>query len=211
MKSRPDSTDLRASLSLSLGAAYVIDRELDVEGTSRIFVAREESENRDVAIIVLDEGLTEGVGADVFLAELRKARSFEEAHTLPVLAAGRTAERLFYYSVPMVRGTSLRQRIEQGPLGFDESVAVLRDVARSMLYAHGQGFLHRTLSPEHILLAKHTSVVTGFGLARALERAGATNPDALLTHLSFTSLPYIAPEQARATLPERRPISTRGA
>ena len=196
MKSRPDSTDLRASLSLSLGAAYVIDRELDVEGTSRIFVAREESENRDVAIIVLDEGLTEGVAADVFLAELRKARSFEEAHTLPVLAAGRTAERLFYYSVPMVRGTSLRQRIEQGPLGFDESVAVLRDVARSMLYAHGQGFLHRTLSPEHILLAKHASVVTGFGLARALERAGATNPDALLTHLSFTSLPYIAPEQA---------------
>ena len=196
MKSRTDSTDLRASLSLSLGAAYIIDRELDVEGTSRIFVAHEESQNRDVAITVLAHELTEGVAADVFLSELQKARSLEEAHTLPVLAVGRTAEGLFYYTVPMVRGTSLRQRIEQGPLGFDESVGVLRDIARSMSYAHGQGFLHRNLSPEHIVLAKHTGVVTGFGLARALERAGATNPDALLTHISFTTLPYIAPEQA---------------
>ncbi|CAN5117043.1 hypothetical protein BH09GEM1_BH09GEM1_39610 [soil metagenome] len=208
MKSRPDSTDLRASLSLSLGAAYIIDREIDAEGTSRVFVAHEESEDRDVAIVVFDEELTEGVSADVFLAELRNARSLEEAHTLPVLAAGRTAEGLFYYTVPMVRGTSLRQRIEQGPLGFDESVGVLRDVARSMSYAHGEGYLHRNLSPEHILLAKHTAVVSGFGLARALQRAGATNPEAFHTHISFTSLPYIAPEQASgdATADERSDI-----
>ncbi len=204
MKSRPDSTDLRASLSLSLGAAYIIDRELDVEGTSRVFVAREESENRDVAIIVLDDGVTEGVSADVFLAEMRKARSFEEAHTLPVLAVGRTSDGLFYYTVPMVRGTTLRQRIEQGPLGFDESVAVLRDVARSMSYAHGREFLHRNLAPEYILLARQTAVVSGFELARALERAGATNPHALLTHASFTSLPYIAPEQAAGVLADER-------
>ena len=196
MKSRPESTDPRASLSLSLGAAYIIDRELEVEGTSRIFVAHEEFENRDVAIIELDDELTEGVAADAFLAELQKARSLEEAHTLPILAVGRTTGGHFYYTVPMVKGTSLRQSIEQGPLGFDESVGVLRDVARSMSYAHGQGFVHRNLSPEHILLTKHGAVVTGFGLARALERAGATNPDALLTHVSFTTLPYIAPEQA---------------
>ena len=205
MKSTSDGTDLRASLSLSLGAAYIIDREIEAEGTSRVFVAREESENRDVAIIVLSEELTLGVSAEVFLTELRRAGSLDEAHTLPVLSVGRTGEGLFYYVVPMVRGTSLRQRIEQGPLGFDESVGVLRDVARSMAYAHGFGFNHGNLSPEHVVLAKHTAVVTGFGLARALELAGATNPEALLTHVSLTTLPYIAPEQAAGNLVADQP------
>jgi TolB-like protein/tetratricopeptide (TPR) repeat protein len=195
MKYTPD-TDLRASLSLSLGAAYILDREIEADGTSRAFVAREESENRDVAVIVLSEELTRGVSPDVFLTGLLKARALDEAHTLPVLAAGRTAEGLFYFTVPIVRGISLRHRIEQGPLGFDEGVGVLRDVARSMAYAHERGFVHRNLSPEHIVLAKHTAVVTGFGLARALEAAGATNPEALLNHVSLTTLPYIAPEQA---------------
>ena len=196
MKSRSDSTDLRASLSLSLGAAYIIDRELDGEGTSRIFVAHEESADQDVMIVVLDEELTQGVSAGVFLTELGRAELLEEEHTLPVLAEGQTAEGFFYYTAPMVRGASLRHRIEQGPLGFDESVGVLRDVARSMAYAHGKGFVHRNLSPEHILLARHSAVVSGFGLARALERAGATNAEALLTHASDTTTPYIAPEQA---------------
>ena len=195
MKSTSD-TDLRASLSLSLGAAYFIDREIETDGTSRAFVAREESGNRDVAIIVLSEELTRGVSPDVFLTELRKAESLEEPHTLPVLAAGRTGEGLFYLVVPMVRGTSLRHRIEQGPLGFDESVGVLRDIARSLAYAHDLGFVHHNLSPEHVVLAKNTAVVTGFGLGRALQLAGATNPEALLTHVSLSTLPYLAPEQA---------------
>ncbi|MDQ2665770.1 MAG: serine/threonine-protein kinase [Gemmatimonadota bacterium] len=200
MKSRPDSTDLRASLSLSLGAAYIIDRELDAEGTARIFVAHEESADQDVAIVVLEQALTQGVSPDVFLTELGRAELLEEEHTLPVLAEGQTAEGLFYYTAPMVRGTSLRYRIEQGPLGFDESVGVLRDIARAMAYAHGRGFVHRNLSPEHILLAKHSAVVSGFGLARALERAGAENAQALLTHASYTSTAYIAPEQAAGEL-----------
>ena len=191
-----DGTDLRASLSLSLGAAYLIDRELDVGGTARIFVAHEESHERDVAIVVLSEELTRGVSAERFARGMRLAAMLDEPHTVPVLTDGRTASGLYYYTMPFVRGLSLRQRIEQGPLEFDESVRVLRDVARAMAYAHSQGFVHRHLMPENVLLTRSTAVVTDFGLARALEDSGANAPDALLTHTSFTALPYIAPEQA---------------
>ena len=191
-----DGTDLRASLSLSLGAAYLIDRELDVGGTARIFVAHEESHQRDVAIVVLSEELTRGVAAERFADGMRLAAKLDEQHTVPVLTAGQTASGRYYYTMPFVRGLSLRERIEQGPLEFDESVRVLRDVARAMAYAHSQGFVHRHLMPENVLLTRSTAVVTDFGLARALEDSGANAPDALLTHTSFTALPYIAPEQA---------------
>ena len=196
MKPSSGGLDRRASLSLALGAAYIIDRELDVDGTARIFVAHEEVLDQDVAIVELSEELTLGISPERFASEMRLAAKLDEPHTLPVLEVGRTASGLHYYTTPFVRGISLRQRIEQGPLEFDESVRVLRDVARAMVYAHGEGFVHRHLIPENVLLAKGTAVVTDFGLARALERSGASAPDALLTHSSFTALPYIAPEQA---------------
>ena len=196
MKSTSDPTDLRASLSLALGAAYIIDRELDAVGTARIFVAHEESLDRDVSIVVLDKALTDGISVVQFASEMHRATLLDEPHTVPVLTVGRTASGQHFYTMPFVRGLSLRQRIEQGPVGFDESIAVLRDVARAMAYAHAQGFVHRHLIPENVLLVRTGAAVADFGLARALDRAGRHATDALLTHSSFTALPYIAPEQA---------------
>ena len=196
MMSTSDGTELRASLSLALGAAYIIDRELDAGGTARIFVAQEESFGRDVAIVVLDEALTRGMSATRFASELRLATMVDEPHTVPILAVGQTASGQHFYTMPFVRGMSLRERIDHGPVGFDESVAVLRDIARAMAYAHGRGFVHRHLVPDTVILGKSSAVVTDFGLSRALARAGARDPEGLLTHISFTALPYVSPEQA---------------
>lgn len=200
MKSPSDPADLRASLSLALGAAYILDRELESGGTARVFIAYEESIDGDVMIVVIAEALTRDVDVERFHAELRRASRLDEQHTVPVLSVGRTAGGLHYYTMPFVPGHSLRHRIEQGPVGFDESVAVLRDVARAMAYAHGEGFVHRHLIPENVLLPRGGAAVTDFGLARALEQSGARAPDALLTHSSYTALAYVAPELAAGDL-----------
>ncbi|MEP7002733.1 MAG: protein kinase [bacterium] len=204
MTSPPDRPDPRASLSLALGAAYIIDRELDVAGTSQIFVAHEESLDQDVAVVVVAEELTRNINVERFQAEMRRAGMLDEPHTVPVLSVGRTASGKHFYTMPFVRGLSLRQRIEQGPLSFDECVIVLRDVARAMVHAHGRGFVHRHLIPENVLLVKDSAAVMDFGLANALEQSGDHAPDALLTHTSLTALPYVAPEQAAAEPTDHR-------
>ncbi|MEO8620530.1 MAG: protein kinase, partial [bacterium] len=205
MTSPPDRPDPRASLSLALGAAYIIDRELDVAGTSsQIFVAHEESLDQDVAVVVVAEELTRNIDVERFQAEMRRAGTLDEPHTVPVLSVGRTASGKHFYTMPFVRGLSLRQRIEQGPLSFDECVIVLRDVARAMVHAHGRGFVHRHLIPENVLLVRDSAAVMDFGLANALELAGDHAPDALLTHTSLTALPYVAPEQASGEAPDHR-------
>jgi serine/threonine-protein kinase len=163
-----DVTDLRAALSLALGAGYLIDRELDGAGFARVFVAHEEAHSRDVAIKVLSPELSRLLSPQRFETEMRLGQWLQEAHTLPVFGTGHTATGQLYYTMPFVRGETLRQRIEQGPVGFDESVGVLRDVARSMAYAHGMGCLHRNIKPENILVANARGVVVDFCLSAAV-------------------------------------------
>lgn len=186
----PDSADIRASLSLSLGAAYIIDRELESGGGWRLFVAKEESRDHDLVVKVLPDELTATLSFETWSHELRAAATLDEPHTVPILGCGRTATGRFYYTMPHVGGFSLRDRLEEGPMGFDESVAVMRDIARSLSYSHRRGLVHRNLMPEAVLLVKDTAVVTEFGLAQAFARARAGGA------LVQPPMPYTAPELA---------------
>lgn len=186
----PDSADIRASLSLSLGAAYIIDRELESGGGWRLFVAKEESRDHDLVVKVLPDDLTATLSFDTWARELRAAATLDEPHTVPILGVGRTATGRFYYTMPHVGGFSLRDRLEQGPVGFDESVAVLRDIARSMAYTHRRGLVHRNLMPEAILLVKDSGVVAEFGLAQAFDRARSGDG------IVLAPMAYTAPELA---------------
>lgn len=189
-----DSADIRASLSLSLGAAFIIDRELESGGGWRLFVAKEESRDHDLVVKVLPDELTATLSFDTWSRELRTAATLDEPHTVPILGVGRTATGRFYYTMPHVGGFSLRDRLEEGPMGFDESVAVLRDVARSLAYTHRRGLVHRNLMPESVLLVKDSAVVSEFGLAQAFDRARMDAPP--VGGIAVPLPPYAAPELA---------------
>ncbi len=64
-----------------------------------------------------------------------------------------------YYTMPFVRGASLRERMVQGPIAVDESLELLRDVAHALVYAHAPDVVHRDIKPENILLSRGTAVV----------------------------------------------------
>ena len=192
-------SELRAQLSLSLGAAYIMLRELEGadRGVSHVFLAHEELLDRDVVIKVLPPELTKDLSPERFEREMRVAAALDEAHTVPVLSAAHTANGLFYYTMPYVRGDSLRNVIERGPVGFDESVSVLRDVARALDYAHANGVVHRNLKPEKVLVLKSSSVVIDFGVAKALELSITEDTGEMGTFVETTegAPGYMAPEQ----------------
>ena len=188
----PAGPEILAALTLALGPAYIVDRELDGEaGRWWAFVAHEESSDTDVLIRVLAPGMTEGVLPERFDREMRFVSELNEPHTVPVLTFGRTGTGLYYYTMPFVRGMSLRQRMEEGPVGFDETILVLRDIARALAYAHQKGFIHYDLRPENILLAQGTAAVVDAGLAIALQRS-RPHP---ASHVPQGVLPYMSPEQ----------------
>ena len=142
-----------ARLSAALADRYRIERELGGGGMSQVFLAEETSLGRQVVIKVVAPELAEGLSAERFAREMKLAARLQQANIVPVLSAG-VAGGIPYYTMPFVKGESLRARLSAGPrLTPPESVGILKDVARALAYAHGEGIVHRDIKPENVLLS----------------------------------------------------------
>ncbi len=193
-------TELRDQLQATLGDCYSIERELGGGGMSRVFVARDVTLGRDVVVKVISPESAEGLSAERFAREVKLAARLQQANIVPVLTAG-TAGNLPYYTMPFVRGESLRIRIASGNApGIRESVNILRDVARALAYAHAEGVVHRDIKPDNILLSGGAAVVTDFGIAKAIAVSQTMDSGSATaitqTGISLGTPAYMAPEQA---------------
>ncbi len=187
-------------LTAALADRYRIERELGGGGMSRVFLAEETALGRQVVIKVVAQELAEGLSAERFSREMKLAARLQQANIVPVLSAG-IADGVPYYTMPFVKGESLRARMAGGtPIGLAESVSILRDVARALAYAHSEGIVHRDIKPENVLLSHGTAVVTDFGIAKALTASrtqdGAASATLTQAGGSIGTPKYMAPEQA---------------
>ena len=185
--------DLRALLD----GAYRLERELGGGGMSRVFLAEEIALGRRVVLKVLPPDLAHVLSAERFEREIRVAARLQHPHIVPLLAAGRAGDML-YYTMPLVEGESLRSRLDQqGELPVAEATRLFREIADALSYAHREGVVHRDIKPDNILQSHRHAMVTDFGVARAVSQAGGTPT---LTHTGVTvgTPAYMAPEQAAA-------------
>jgi serine/threonine-protein kinase len=200
-------------LQAALGAAYAIERELGGGGMSRVFVADEASLGRKVVVKVLRSDLAEGLSAERFKREVRVAARLQHPHIVPLLAAGELTGGVLYYTMPLVEGESLRDRLtREDGLPLEASIAIMRDVSSALAYAHRAGIVHRDVKPENILLSHGGAVVADFGIAKAISASRAADgDDAERRSITLTSAgtslgtpAYMAPEQAAGDAVDHR-------
>jgi serine/threonine-protein kinase len=97
--------------------------------------------------------------------------------------------------MPLVTGETLRTRLErERQLPVDVAVAIAREVADALSYAHGLGVVHRDIKPENILLQGGHALVADFGIALAVQTAAGARMTQ--TGLSLGTPQYMSPEQA---------------
>jgi class 3 adenylate cyclase len=98
------------ALTSALGDRYKIERELGVGGMATVYLARDLRHGRQVAIKVPHPSLSESLGVERFLNEIRTTAQLQHPHILPLYDCGKSTDRLFYV-MPFVQGESLRERL----------------------------------------------------------------------------------------------------
>ena len=194
------SSDLRDLLQSSLGTGFRLSRELGGGGMAKVFIADDPAVGRRVVVKVLSPDLAAGVNIERFKREIQVAVSLHHPRIVPVLSAGQSGDELLYYTMPFIEGETLRALIgRERQLSLDLALAIARDVAEALQYAHTQNIVHRDIKPDNILIERESgrAVVTDFGIARAIERA-ADISTVTSTGLTLGTPTYMSPEQAGA-------------
>ncbi len=199
--------------------AYEITGAIGAGGMGEVYRARDTKLNRDVAIKVLP---------DAFAADPeRLARFTREAQTLaalnhPNIAAiygiegddGRISGTRALV-MELVEGEDLSQHIARGAMPPGEVLPIARQIADALEAAHELGIVHRDLKPANIKVrADGTVKVLDFGLAKAMDPASSSTPDAansptLTAHATAMGVivgtaAYMSPEQARGKSVDKR-------
>src|SRR5205809_6955980 len=187
---------VREDLSADLCDRYSLDSVLGRGGMATVYVAEDLRHSRQVAINVLRPDVAAAVGAERFVREITLAGRLTHPQGLPLLDSGEAAGSL-YYVMPYVRGETLRQRLErEGPLSVKDVLRLAREVGAGLDYAHREGFLHRDVKPENVLLADGHAVIADFGVARAIRLEGPAGPHVTELGPAVGTPEHMSPEQA---------------
>jgi serine/threonine protein kinase len=163
---------------------FEVVRELGRGSFGVVYEARDRDLGRQVALKVVRPGrVTEEEGKVVREAEAIARLSHPNLVTLHDV--GRS-DRGPYLVFEFLRGKTLQERMDDGPLPVHEAVHVATEVARGLAHAHAEGVVHRDLKPSNVLVTNKGHVkILDFGMAHAFGRR----------RLSGGTPAYMAPEQ----------------
>ena len=160
------------SLQAALGPAVVVDHELVDEAPAHVFVARDGASGHSVAVTILPADVV-GDGVDVgrLNAEIARIPRLEHPQIIPVLRAGTTVDGHTFLVTPYENRATVRHASRGDIMSVDQAIGTLRGVAAALAFAHDRGVVHGRLSPDNVFTAEGSTLVSEFGIARALSAA----------------------------------------
>ena len=185
---------LRKALETKLKGHYRLVRLLGRGGMGAVYLARDLTLDREVAIKVVNTVADSPELKDRFRREARTAAKLSHANIVPLYSFGEV-EGMPYFVMGYVRGESLGARLRRdGKLEEVEARRILADIADALDHAHRQGVIHRDVKPDNVLLEDDSgrALLTDFGVAKAIGHG-----ETLTRFASAIGTPhFMSPEQA---------------
>jgi len=157
------------ALQTAIAGRFSLEREIGRGGGAVVYLARDVTLDRPVAIKLLDpDAAADETVRQQFLREARTAGLLSQPNIVPIHAVEEHGDIVFFV-MGYVEGETLRQRIQRrGMLEIGEAIRVLREVAWALGYAHARGITHRDVKPDNVMIERDSgrALVTDFGIAR---------------------------------------------
>jgi eukaryotic-like serine/threonine-protein kinase len=176
-----------------LSGRYKLEAKLGSGGMSTVYLARDTTLDRQVAVKVLHREMSEQADQlERFRQEARAVAKLSHPNVVAVIDAGEDGGHP-YIVFEYVEGETLKQRINRvGALDAQEALAYAIEIARGLTVAHNRKMVHRDIKPQNVLIdAEGRAKLTDFGISRQLEKDGLTATGRVLG-----TTDYVAPEQA---------------
>ena len=164
-------------------------------GMGAVYKARDTQMDRVVALKVMNQNVAGNKEfAERFKREAKATGALNHPNIVAAYGAGEADGRP-YLAMELVDGESLRARTKKiGRLPEKEALTIVLKVAQGLGHAHEQGFVHRDIKPDNILLGKDGAVkIVDLGLAKAVD----DDQRLTKTGIAIGTPHYISPEQAR--------------
>ncbi|HXY20554.1 MAG TPA: bifunctional serine/threonine-protein kinase/formylglycine-generating enzyme family protein [Gemmatimonadales bacterium] len=191
MTARPD--DLAARLQAALGAGYAVERPIGQGGFAAVYLVRDLTLKRPLAVKVLSPDLLLSATAqERFRREAETIAQLSHPNIVPLHFIG-NANDIFYLAMAYVDGESLADRIDREKrIDVEDAARILREVASALDLAHRRGVIHRDIKPHNVLLERDSgrALVTDFGIARTAENSSLT-----ASGMVVGTPTYMSPEQ----------------
>ena len=181
-----------APFGQSPGADYVVQEKLAEGGMGAVYIAKQVSLNRTLAIKTLkplkdeDRRALEKSGRltqrtrqlkEGFLSEAQVTANLVHPNIVPIHDLAQTEEGIPFYSMKLVNGAEWsspkrnksRKDLMDDPIrkmSLEENLDVLLKVCDGMAYAHSEGVVNRDLKPENVVVGDFGEVIIlDWGLA----------------------------------------------
>jgi eukaryotic-like serine/threonine-protein kinase len=219
--------------ALSAGYRYQVSGIHAKGGQGQILLAFDPEIGREIAIKEFfehrDAGHTPGDSTpemERFLREAQVTGQLEHPNIVPVYELSKKEDGSFYYTMRMVHGQTLTERLMASKNLPDRMklLGAFWDLCNAIAYAHSRGVVHRDIKPSNVMVNEFgQTVVLDWGVAKVkgrpdlatkemLQVSGSSLETSLGTAIGTPS--YMSPEQARGdtdSIDERSDVWSLGA
>lgn len=188
-------------------AHYKIVRPIGKGGMGEVYLARDPTLNRNVALKLLPLEYTRNKDRLTrFQREAQAASALNHPNILTIHQLG-LVEGQHFIATEFIEGETLRAHINSGRIDYRIAIDLMIQIVSALAAAHRVGIVHRDIKPENIMLRPDGYIkVLDFGLAKLADSRfitgasvfdSAAGPVDVSSGLFMGTIRYMSPEQAR--------------